>query len=193
MTKKRPISNSPGSSPVASMPRMPRPGSAGLSEPERSRFRHWPTASLAESLEINKQRMLQLRGADPNWRLWGTGEPGPAERKAADLRREIEEMQVEYSNRNADTRTVDEAVGSKAGKSAGKPQAQAVADPEVAKRRALVKANGDVKASELCEIFDRTKVPLPSKWQAAGVQSWSQAYLNAEYRKRIDVIISKDR
>ena len=66
-------------------------------------------------------------------------------------------------------------------------------DPEVAKRRALAKTNLDAPASELCQIFDREKVPLPSKWQAAGFTSWVRVYRHPDYRSRIDVLGSKDR
>jgi hypothetical protein len=68
-----------------------------------------------------------------------------------------------------------------------------VGDPEVAKRRSLVRANPDISAQEMCEIFDRQHVPLPSKWQAAGFSSWASAYKNSNYRRRISVLISKDR
>jgi hypothetical protein len=66
-------------------------------------------------------------------------------------------------------------------------------DPEVAKRRALVELNLDIHARELCEIFDRENVPLPTKWQAAGFKTWAQAYRHSKYRNRIDVLIAKDR
>lgn len=65
-------------------------------------------------------------------------------------------------------------------------------DPEVAKRSALVRCNSNVPAKELCEIFDRGKVPLPSKWQDAGFRSWNEAYKKPAYAKRIRVLISKD-
>lgn len=74
----------------------------------------------------------------------------------------------------------------------GRPSPERV-DPEVAKRRALVKSNPNAIASEMCQIFDREKVPLPPKWQEAGFQSWSKAYKMAKYRSRIDVLISKDK
>jgi len=70
---------------------------------------------------------------------------------------------------------------------------QTLKDPEVAKRRALVKANPDASACDMCEIWDRASVPLRSKWQAAGFRSWADAYLNPQYRTRIDTLISKDR
>jgi len=66
-------------------------------------------------------------------------------------------------------------------------------DPEVAKRRAIVKANRGVEAREMCEIFDRERVPLPTKWQDSGLRNWTQAYGQPPYPKRIDVMISKDR
>lgn len=66
-------------------------------------------------------------------------------------------------------------------------------DAEVAKRRALVKANPGLVAREMCELFDRKQVPLPQPWQDAGFHSWIEAYQRAEYRRRIRVLISKDR
>jgi hypothetical protein len=66
-------------------------------------------------------------------------------------------------------------------------------DPEVAKRAALVRSNLSISAEEMCEIFDRQKVPLPVKYQAAGFGTWSQAYKNPAYRSRIHTLISKDR
>jgi hypothetical protein len=66
-------------------------------------------------------------------------------------------------------------------------------NPEVAKRRSLVKSNPNASAGEMCEIFDRVNVPLPRKWQDAGFQKWSRACKDANYRSRIDVLISKDR
>jgi hypothetical protein len=66
-------------------------------------------------------------------------------------------------------------------------------DPEVAKRRSLVRANSDASAQEMCEIFDRMNVPLPSRWQGKGFASWEHAHNNSNYRKRIGVLISKDK
>jgi hypothetical protein len=64
-------------------------------------------------------------------------------------------------------------------------------DPEVAKRRALVKSNAGVSVHELCQIFERENVPLPANWQAAGLKTWVEAY--KKYQRRIRVIVSKDR
>lgn len=66
-------------------------------------------------------------------------------------------------------------------------------DPETAKRRALVKSNPDASAKELCEIFDRERVPLPPKWKDGGYTSWTKAYRDPHYRRRTDVLVSKDR
>jgi hypothetical protein len=66
-------------------------------------------------------------------------------------------------------------------------------DPEVAKRKALVISNRNANASEMCQIFDRERVPVTRKWQDSGFQSWSKAYKVSKYRTRIDVLVSKDR
>jgi hypothetical protein len=61
-------------------------------------------------------------------------------------------------------------------------------DPEVAKRRAIIRQNPGVPAQGLCTMFDNTHVPLPKDW---GVPTWTQAYKDKTYRSRIHVIISK--
>jgi hypothetical protein len=75
----------------------------------------------------------------------------------------------------------------------GKSRKSQVENPEVAKRRSIVKSNSTAKADDMCRIFDREKVPLPSKWQEAGFKSWADAYRRSNYRSRIDVLVSKDR
>lgn len=66
-------------------------------------------------------------------------------------------------------------------------------DSEVAKRRALVRANPGLKAREMCVIFDRHSVALPPKWLVAGYDRWGYVYKVAQYRSKIDSLISKDR
>ena len=65
-------------------------------------------------------------------------------------------------------------------------------DPEVAKRRVLVRSNSTASAGEMCQIFDRTNVPLPTKWNEA-FSTWARAYKDDNYRGRIHTLISKDR
>lgn len=66
-------------------------------------------------------------------------------------------------------------------------------NPEVAKRAVIVRSNSSVTAEEMCQIFDREKVPLSAKWLGAGFDTWSKAYKNSVYRSRIHTLISKDR
>lgn len=66
-------------------------------------------------------------------------------------------------------------------------------DGDVAKRTTIVQNHADATASDLCEMFDTEKVPLPLKWRVAGFQSWSKTYKDSNYRSRIDVMLSKDR
>jgi len=70
-----------------------------------------------------------------------------------------------------------------------KPQ---ICDPEVGKRRSLVKANSDVPAQETYEIFDREHVPLTIKIAEGGFRTWPEAYRHPHYRKRIQVLITKE-
>lgn len=66
-------------------------------------------------------------------------------------------------------------------------------EPEVAKRTTLVRNNPTAPARDMCEIFDRHNVQLPAKWKDAGFPTWSKAYIHPVHRKRIDVMISKDK
>jgi hypothetical protein len=66
-------------------------------------------------------------------------------------------------------------------------------DPEVAKRREIVRSNKDTPAGEMCDIFDREKVPLLVGWQNAGFKSWSQTYKDPEYKGNIQTMISRDK
>jgi hypothetical protein len=66
-------------------------------------------------------------------------------------------------------------------------------DPEVAKRRSLVKSNPDVSAEEMCEIFDRQHVPLTIEIGGiGGFRTWPEAYRHPHYRTRIQVLITKE-
>jgi hypothetical protein len=73
------------------------------------------------------------------------------------------------------------------------PRVSKAVNPEIAKRRALVQANPDASAYDLCIIFDQQGVPLPRKWVEAGLKSWVSAYKNSRYQNRLQVLISKDR
>ena len=66
-------------------------------------------------------------------------------------------------------------------------------DEEVAKRRAIVASNTGMTARELCEMFDRKQVTLPTQWKDAGIESWTRAYQLKKYRGRVQTMISKDR
>jgi hypothetical protein len=64
-------------------------------------------------------------------------------------------------------------------------------NPEVAKRSSLVESDPDATAHDVCEIFDRERVALPSKWLGAGFSKWGKACRDANYRGRIQTMISK--
>ena len=66
-------------------------------------------------------------------------------------------------------------------------------DEEVAKRRAVVASNPGMSAKDLCDLFDRRQVTLPTRWKDAGIESWTKAYRLKEYRGRVQTMISKDR
>jgi len=96
--------------------------------------------------------------------------------------RRIEDVRVKASENDKTAKTVTSKATSR------KPKR---VDPEVAKRTALVRSNPNTPANELCEIFDRANVPLPARWQEAGLTAWSKVYKNSDYRSRIQTLISK--
>jgi hypothetical protein len=61
--------------------------------------------------------------------------------------------------------------------------------PDIAKRRAIVKANSSKSAQDLCRLFDLHNVPVI--WDEN--LSWAEAYLNLKYRHSIQSLISRDR
>jgi len=67
-------------------------------------------------------------------------------------------------------------------------------DPEVAKRRSIVKGNCTKSAKELCKLFDFQGVPLPSNWEDEfSVKSWKEAYLNKNLTHAIQSLIGRDK
>ena len=67
-------------------------------------------------------------------------------------------------------------------------------DPEVAKRRLIVRQNPRLRASELCKRFDFETVELPSKFTSEfEVKAWEEAYKIPQLRQRIDTMVSKDK
>jgi len=62
--------------------------------PDSNRFQHWPTARLTVQLETNRQKLAELKQADPLWRLWGGGQ-GPVERLGLSLQHDIPEIETQ--------------------------------------------------------------------------------------------------
>jgi hypothetical protein len=63
-------------------------------------------------------------------------------------------------------------------------------DPEIVKRRAIIKQNPHVSAQGLCTLFDNTNAPVLTGWP---FRTWTLAYKDKAYRQRIHVLISKDK
>lgn len=71
-------------------------------------------------------------------------------------------------------------------------------NPDILKRRAIVRDNSEVPTPGICHLFDSYNVPLPSgpDWELYREQKppWAKAYQkDRNLRKRIRVIISKDK
>jgi len=128
-----------------------------------------------------ERKLAALRQTYPEiWRLRGVGERNLIEREMLRLEEIIERRTLES--------VVQEERGEKSFPEEPKTE------PEVAKRRAIVRQNQTETARGMCGVFDEAKVPLPSGWQEDfSVQSWEAAYRNPQLRGRIQAMISKDR
>lgn len=67
-------------------------------------------------------------------------------------------------------------------------------DPEVAKRRSIVKGNRTKSAEDLCKVFDLEGVPLPRNWEDDfSVKSWTDARRDPKLRHMIQSLICRDK
>jgi len=67
-------------------------------------------------------------------------------------------------------------------------------DPEVGKRRSIVKGNRTKSAEELCKLFEFNQVCLPRDWQDDfSVRSWPEAYSNQKLKHAVQSLISRDK
>jgi hypothetical protein len=64
-------------------------------------------------------------------------------------------------------------------------------DPEVAKRRTIVRQNPSLAAEGICGLFDSHGVVLPSRMREA--KTWARAYRAPAYRHAIHSLIARDR
>ena len=184
---------------------------------EQRYFSKVPSDQIEQEIGFQEEQLASLRTAFPRV---ATGELAglnsteqEVSTKMKDTSEIIQMLKLELICRNKNLQksqtTVQEATRSSEPQSTPKQSAEfthspdypseqghragSSSDPEVAKRRALVKGNRGVPVKEMCEIFDRQRVPLPSKWRVAGLSSWVRAYENPNYRGRIRILISKDR
>jgi hypothetical protein len=67
-----------------------------------------------------------------------------------------------------------------------------VTDPDIARRRVLVKFYPKASVAELCEIFDTQRVLLPQAWFGFGFIAWSETHKILRYRARIKLLISRE-
>lgn len=80
-------------------------------------------------------------------------------------------------------------------KSSPKPQAArnqpSAIDPDIAKRRAIVKQNPSLRADGICQLFDFHGIPLPKSMKEA--KGWASAYRTKQHRHAIESLIARDR
>jgi hypothetical protein len=83
----------------------------------------------------------------------------------------------------------DSGVGSGRGTGPAKPMSSHL-QPDVAKRRTIVKNNPNMKGQGLCTLFDAAEIPLPKGMEVGG---WSQAWKTRAYKHALESMISRDR
>jgi hypothetical protein len=72
-----------------------------------------------------------------------------------------------------------------------KETSQLDSEPDIVKRRAIVKQNIDSQNWGLCVLFDTSNIPLPRSMKESG--SWGRAYKSKTHRHAIESLISRDR
>jgi len=96
-------------------------------------------------------------------------------------------LEAEINRRRRKSRKSTEAVGNSV-------QPSRTPDPEVAKRRSIVKSNSTKSAAELCKLFDYHNVLTLASWEAeASVKGWAEAYRNRKLRPSIQSLITRDK
>jgi hypothetical protein len=63
--------------------------------------------------------------------------------------------------------------------------------PDVAKRRAIVKNHPNMEGLGLCELFDADKIPLPKRMRETG--AWTKAWKTPIHKHALESLISRDR
>lgn len=161
------------------------------------------TKRLQKLLRRTEDRIENLKDHFPDWRTCGDGygpgnEPPDFYKEIRRLERDREQIILALSSRRNLGDKLKQGAATALETSISFPNSSGRRtsprrNPEVAKRRVLVRSHSDVMANEMCEIFDREGVQLPSKWKQAGFETWCRAYLDRIFRKRIHVLITKDR
>jgi len=64
-------------------------------------------------------------------------------------------------------------------------------DPEIAKRRAIVKANRSMPTAQICKRLDLDHVPPPQSWE--DFRGWAESLRSKKYGRQIRTMISKDK
>jgi hypothetical protein len=115
--------------------------------------------------------------------------------------RELELEQARLASRTSHPGAVHASAGqvapaqesskSKRAKRRSKSKASRDSDPDIIKRRAIVKQNRNLTAQGICRLFDEAHIPLPKSIREAG--SWSKAFKTPQWRHSIESLISRDR
>jgi hypothetical protein len=79
----------------------------------------------------------------------------------------------------------------KRGKAKAAPLSGRKPSPGVAARRAIVAANLDKSATQLCQRFDFDGISLPEGYE--GISRWKDALVDQRYKQRVWTLIAKDK
>lgn len=115
---------------------------------------------------------------------------------------ETNATQVQQASRDKFAISSDASITTRGGQESGKsvepsqdaptnPKEKWSSNPEIAKRRTIVKQNPTLTAQGMCRLFDEYHVPLPKSLMEAG--NWSRAYKGPSYRHRVDSLVSRDK
>lgn len=112
---------------------------------------------------------------------------------------EVRELELEQARRASEARAVHSSVGqvapvqelNKLSKSKRQSKSTRDSDPDIIKRRAIVKQNPQLTAQGICELFDANGIPLTKNAREA--TSWCKAFKAPQWRHSVEALISRDR
>ena len=151
----------------------------------RETLRDVPLDRLKRECALREQELSIRREAYPLKNLF---KPEPFDKEDAYIR--ILEVIVECVKRQI---ALHELKGRQGPTEASGPH-PLDAEPDIVKRRAIIRQTRDEEHQDVCKRLDFESVPLPNGWsEKYGVSDWKEAYRSGKCRSLVQKLISTDR